>query len=100
MNFISRFWHKVVGQKSTVIRALTDVASKLVSSHQETMAHLNNAFHPASEVELEAVRLKVAADFGLRSGSDILKEWRYTEKICVERSTASLMFMIRCSFSM
>ncbi len=67
MNFLSRFWHKVVGQKSTVIRVLTDVASKLESSHQETMAHLNNAFHPASEGELEAVRLKVAAD--LRAAS-------------------------------
>ena len=62
MNFLSRFWHKLVGQKSSIIRVLDDVAGRLESSHPETLQHLNNAFHPASESELEATRIKVAAD--------------------------------------
>lgn len=67
MNFLSKFWHKIVGQKSVVIRLLDEVAERLEASHTETMAHLNNAFHPASDAELEALRVKVAAD--LRTAS-------------------------------
>ena len=55
-------WHKLVGQKSSVVRVLDVVAGRLESSHVETIAHLNNAFHPASEEELDAIRVKVAAD--------------------------------------
>lgn len=62
MSFLSRFWHKLVGQKSSVVRVLDVVAGRLESSHVETIAHLNNAFHPASEEELDAIRVKVAAD--------------------------------------
>jgi hypothetical protein len=53
---------KLVGQKSSVIRVLDEVAGRLESSHPETMAHLNNAFHPATQEELEYFRVKVAAD--------------------------------------
>jgi hypothetical protein len=69
MNFLSKFWHKIVGQKSAVIRLLEEVAGRLESSHPETLAHLNNAFHPATNSDLEALRLKVAADLRAASKS-------------------------------
>ncbi len=70
MNFLSRFWHKFVGQKSAVIRALDEVATRLEHSHAGTIAHLNNAFHPASDEEAEVNRVQVAAD--LRAASRIV----------------------------
>ena len=69
MNFLSKFWHKIVGQKSAVIRLLEEVAGRLESSHPETLAHLNNAFHPATNSDLEALRVKVAADLRAASKS-------------------------------
>ena len=69
MNFLSKFWHKIVGQKSAVIRLLDEVAGRLESSHPETLAHLNNAFHPAADSDLEALRMKVAADLRMASKS-------------------------------
>ena len=77
MNFLLRFWHKLVGQKSSVIRLLDEVAGRLESSHPETLQHLNNAFHPASEAELEAIRLKVAGD--LRSASKTVHAEHYAK---------------------
>jgi Calcineurin-like phosphoesterase len=62
MNFLSSFWHKLVGQKSSVIRVLDHVAGRLEASDIETIAYLNNAFHPASEEDLDALRVMVAAD--------------------------------------
>jgi Calcineurin-like phosphoesterase len=61
MNFLPHFWHKLVGQKNSVIRLLDEVASRLESCHIQTIAYLNNAFHPASQEELDALRVKVAA---------------------------------------
>ena len=77
MNFLSRFWHKFVGQKSAVIRALDEVATRLENSHADTIAHLNNAFHPASDEEAEVNRVKVAA--GLRAASRIVSTEKHSK---------------------
>jgi hypothetical protein len=77
MNFLSRVWHKLVGQKSSVVRVLDVVAGRLESSHVETIAHLNNAFHPASEEELDAIRVKVAAD--LRNAIKTVRNERHAK---------------------
>lgn len=67
MNFLSKFWHKIAGQKNSVICLLDEVAQRLEVSDLNTLAHLNNAFHPANEAELENIRVKVASD--LRAAS-------------------------------
>lgn len=67
MNFLSRYWHKLVGQKQSVIRVLDLVADRLESSHPETLSHLNNAFHPVDQRELDAIRINVASN--LRAAS-------------------------------
>jgi len=75
MNFLSRFWHKLVGQKQSVIRVLDVVAERLESSHPETLSHLNNAFHPVDEKQLDAIRVRVAAD--LRASSATVHRERH-----------------------
>ncbi len=62
MNIFSRVWHKIVGQKDTVIRVLEEVAGRLESSHPETIAQLNNAFHATDDKALDTIRVGVASD--------------------------------------
>jgi hypothetical protein len=61
MNFLSKVWHQIVSHMSAVIRLLEEVADRLASSHRETLAHLKNAFHPATDSDLEALRVKAQA---------------------------------------
>jgi Calcineurin-like phosphoesterase len=77
MSFLSRFWHKLVGQKSSVIRVLDEVANRLESKHPDTVAHLNNAFHPTNEEELNALRVKVAS--ALRNASKTVHDEHYSK---------------------
>jgi hypothetical protein len=69
MDTFSRFWHKLVGQKNSVVRVLDEVAGRLEKSHPETIAYLNNAFHPSSEKDLEAIRVAVAKDLRTSIGA-------------------------------
>jgi len=62
MNIFEKLWHSMAGSKSTVIRALDNVAGKLESSHQQTLDHLNLAFRPTNQQELDAIRTRVAND--------------------------------------
>jgi hypothetical protein len=62
MNLFSGLWHKLVGQKSNVVRVLEDVAGKLESSDPRTVGHLANAFHPTDQAHLDSIRVSVAAD--------------------------------------
>src|SRR3984957_3579610 len=77
MNFFSRTWHKLVGQKQSVIRVLDVVAERLESSHPETMSYLNNAFHPVDQKQLDAIRTKVASD--LRAAVATVKVERHAK---------------------
>ena len=77
MNFLSRTWHKLVGQKQSVVRVLDEVAKRLEASHPETICHLNNAFHPVDEKDLEAIRPKGASD--LRTAIATVKGERHAE---------------------
>jgi hypothetical protein len=60
MQFLDRLWHKIAGQKSTIVRVIDHVAAQLEQSDPKTLEHLNNAFHPTSQEELEAIRATVA----------------------------------------
>jgi len=77
MNFLSRTWHNLVGQKQSVVRVLDEVAKRLETRHPETLSDLNNAFHPVDEGELDAIRTKVASD--LRTASASVKGERHAK---------------------
>jgi hypothetical protein len=77
MKFLDRLWHKIAGQKSTVIRVIDHVATQLEKSDENTLEHLNNAFHPASQDELEGIRTKVAQ--GLRSTIENVKNEHHSK---------------------
>jgi hypothetical protein len=62
MDFLSRTWHRLVGQKQSVVRVLSVVAKRLEDCDRETISYLNNAFHPIDQKNLDAIRTKVAFD--------------------------------------
>lgn len=82
MNFLSRTWHKLVGQKQSVIRCLDEVAHRLETRHRETILHLNNAFHPVDEQQLDTIRRSVASD--LRAASATVKAEHHAKEDAFE----------------